>query len=87
MHQTGKGGAGVDMGQVTQTTNHIGFGNPMWGRESNPGPQEGVNSRVVLARAGKSRARVAGSSCWQVCWQMRWQVCCQLCQRTRPVRV
>ena len=45
----------MDMGQVTQTTNHIGLGNPMWERESNPGPREGVNSRVVLARARKSR--------------------------------
>ena len=76
------------MGHVTQTTNHIGLGNPMWERESNPGPRkEGVNSRVVLARAGKSRARVAGPSCWQVGWQICWQMCWQVCQHTRPVRV
>ena len=77
----------MDMGQVTQTTSHIGFGNPMWERESNPGPRQGVNSRVVLARAGKSRARVAGSSCWQVGWQICWQMCWQMCPHTRPVRV
>ena len=40
MHQTISGGAGVDMGQVTQTTSHIGFGNPMWERESDPGPRQ-----------------------------------------------
>ena len=39
-YQTASGGAGVDMGQVTQTTNHIGFGNPMWERESNPEPRQ-----------------------------------------------
>ena len=32
--------AGVGMGQVTQTTHHIGLENPMWGRESDPGPRE-----------------------------------------------
>ena len=38
--QTASWGAGVDMGHVTQTTNHIGLGNPMWKRESNPGPRK-----------------------------------------------
>ena len=39
-YQAVSGDVGVGMGQVTQTTHHIGLGNPMWGRESDPGPRE-----------------------------------------------
>ena len=38
-YQAVSGDVGVGMGQVTQTTHHIGLGNPMWGRESDPGPR------------------------------------------------
>ena len=40
VHQAVRRDVGVDMGQVTQPTHHIGLGNPMWGRESDPGPRE-----------------------------------------------
>ena len=40
VHQAVRRDVGVGMGQVTQTTHHIGLGNPMWGREGDPGPRE-----------------------------------------------
>ena len=40
VHQAVRRDVGVGMGQVTQTTHHIGLGSPMWGRESDPGPRE-----------------------------------------------
>ena len=40
VHQAVRRDVGVGMGQVTQTTHHIGLGNPMWGRKSDPGPRE-----------------------------------------------
>ena len=57
------------MGQETQTTSHIGLGNPMWERESNPGPRE-------FTRGSGPGGRSLGPG-WpgQMCWQFDGQMC------------
>ena len=78
-YQTVSGDVGVGMGQVTQTTHHIGLGNPMWGRESNPGPREfsrGSGPGMSGPVAGPRRCRRR----WQ--WQCR-----RRCPTERPVCV
>ena len=76
VHQAVRRDVGVGMGQVTQTTHHIGLGNPMWGRESDPGPREfprgsGPGGADVLA----------------VLWPDVLAHLKPVCQRMRPVRV